>query len=517
MKKINIYILLIWIFTFALASWAAIRLIIHASAYLSYPLPVDDGEGHVLNQAVIISKGSLPYFPVSESPWIVSNYPPVFAFLSSLLFPFFKSYSLSADVTVFPGLIATRLISVISGIGICFLIGKISRISGGKFSLSILAGILFMAMPMVYFWFAIGKPDMLALALALLGFYIGLANLEKGNRLFLAVIPLVAAIFTRQSEIAAFAALAVFLFLKRDNRAVRFIIIYAVSIVVIAVLFQLITNGEFLRHIIIYTKTQSDPNRLLNTWKHFFTRFSIVFVLVLFTMIRRFLKGKISAIELYFFFAACVALTSGKVGSDMNYFLEAIATGLAILAFYASTDFSISAGTKTGFAVAGLIFLVALDFAFIHDDRYLSYVPIKTDINSDTLGDMEVGDILIGIIKKQKKVLSEDEAFCVISGKEVYFNPFIMTELSKEGLWDQSDFVKSIEDKEYDMIILRFDVNSPNHGDKPDKNNAGWDRWTEQMEEAIRRNYRNFAVFPLRRQWYVYYPLTEENLKRFNS
>jgi hypothetical protein len=203
-----------------------------------------------------------------------------------------------------------------------------------------------------------------------------------------------------------------------------------------------------------------------------------------------------------------ISLTSGKVGSDMNYFLETIITAQILLALF-FTELSKETIRQAGTAIASiLVFLIALDFAFLHDNRVYSYDPIRKPIKQGESTDWDYASVLVSMIKQQPgKILSEDEAFASICRKEVVFNPFIMSELSKEGLWDQTDFVNSIKNQEYDLIILRFLVTNPNNEDKPSRGGyAGWDRWTEEMEQAIKENYSNFAVIPLRRQWYIYYP-----------
>jgi hypothetical protein len=96
----------------------------------------------------------------------------------------------------------------------------------------------------------------------------------------------------------------------------------------------------------------------------------------------------------------------------------------------------------------------------------------------------------------------------------VLFNPFIMSEMSREGIWDQGPFVQSIENREYDLIMLRFIVGDPASDDRPGAGTyAGWDRFTESMEAAIEDNYEiDFDISPIymRRLWFIYRPIQEE-------
>ena len=511
MKSKSTYSLIIGTIGFLLAVWACVRLGIHVFAYLGYPLPLDDGEGHVLNQAIIIAAGQLPYPPINTAPYIVSNYPPLFPALAASTFQFLGEMPVMSGVSVFPGLIVTRLISVLSGLAIAFLIYRVSIKSGGNSDTSAIASLLFLAMPIVYFWFAIGKPDLLAIFLGLLGLYIGIVNLENKNRFYLALIPLVLAVFTRQSEIAPFLALAIYLVYKKDKRAATFAIYYIGAIIVITVILQILTNGEYLRHIIIYTRTQYYLARLWSTWSFFILNASLLLIVAFAHSIREFSRRAVSPVLLYFLFAFLISLTSGKVGSDMNYFFETIVAAHILLAVFLNYLLKQKMEFSGSLIATGLVFLIALDYAFIHDNRIYSHQPNKDDRAN--------GTILVSMIKDQEgPILSEDEGFVAVCGKEVQFNPFIMTELSKEGIWDQTDFVNSINNKKYDLLILRFDVTDPNHRDKPGVgSHAGWDRWTEEMEEAIQKNYKNYAIIPMRRQLYVYLPLRPEIIEKYGK
>lgn len=507
MKIKNTYSNLIETAGIVLSIWAVVRLLIHVYDYLRFPLALDDGEGHVLNMAILISKGTLPYLPISEPPYIVTNYPPFFPALSSLFLKFSGNINLTPDISVFSGLIVTRLISIIAGFGIVYLIYKCSlRLKVERESAFIVA-LLFLAMPVVYFWFAIGKPDMFAIFLGLLGLYMAIANLERGKSLYLSLIPFVLAIFTKQNEIAPFAAVVVFLMFRRDRRWLWLLISYFVSIAVITVILQLVTHGEFLKHIIAYTKTEFYLERLIATWKFFAGYFLIPLAITLTVTVTAFIKRNFNPAHLYFIFSLLVSLTSGKVGSDMNYFIESIIAGHIVLGFALGDWFRAretsqnSNGINLRLIASVLVLIVALDYSFVHDKRIFSYTPTRNDYIS--------GSVIINEIKNASgMILSEDEGFAAVSGKEVMLNPFIMSELAKEGIWDQTDFVNMIKEKKFDLIVLRFEITDLNHPDKPMVGGyAGWDRWTVEMEDAIRENYSRYAQIPMRRMWFLYHPI----------
>ncbi|MBN2047889.1 MAG: hypothetical protein JW750_08615, partial [Anaerolineaceae bacterium] len=75
----------------------------------------------------------------------------------------------------------------------------------------------------------------------------------------------------------------------------------------------------------------------------------------------------------------------------------------------------------------------------------------------------------------------EHMAMVVTSGRPLMFQPFEYKMMVIGGLWDQTDFVRSIENQEYDLILL-YD--------------PGWDsrngRWTPEQLEAIETYYRAY-------------------------
>lgn len=151
-----------------------------------------------------------------------------------------------------------------------------------------------------------------------------------------------------------------------------------------------------------------------------------------------------------------------------------------------------------------LLFPAALAQAgLIEGNRPLSFTPGADDYLS--------GGNIVEILSQAKgPILSEDEGFCLLSGHQVVFNPFIMSELAREGIWDQRPFVEWIRSKGPEIIMLRFDVNDPYSDDRPGAgSNAGWDRWTEEMERVIGDSYeidKTVSPLQMRRLWFIYRP-----------
>ena len=147
----------------------------------------------------------------------------------------------------------------------------------------------------------------------------------------------------------------------------------------------------------------------------------------------------------------------------------------------------------------------------IEGNRTLSFSPMPDDYYAGS----KIASILSNA---EGPILSEDEGFCLISGHEVVFNPFIMSELAREKVWDQGPFVEWIKQGGPRVIMLRFDVNDPNNDDRPGAGgNAGWDRFTKEMESAISESYEiDGTVSPIymRRLWFIYRPKAHDSTCR---
>jgi hypothetical protein len=67
-----------------------------------------------------------------------------------------------------------------------------------------------------------------------------------------------------------------------------------------------------------------------------------------------------------------------------------------------------------------------------------------------------------------------------LRGRRIYFQPFEMTQLSRDGDWDQRPFVEDISNEKFPVIMIW----SP-----PFAREIKRDRWTPRMLEAIHDHY----------------------------
>jgi hypothetical protein len=476
----------------------------HAIRYLAFPYPLDDGEGFVLNQAVRLASHLPLYPPLGGSPYVVTNYPPVHALLLSIF----------TDPTS-PGFFMGRMISVLSTALIALAANGIVRKITGNRMAGVIAGILAIASPVVYFWGALLRVDMLASALTLAGLWIAIS--QKGWKMLWSVPLLVAALYTRQSSVEAALAIALALIFNAGEigntsaevrkRGIVFTILWILGAGFVLAVTQMVTHGEFWRHTVEYTKTQFFPGRIWSAAEWILPSHAMMLLLAIFALPRTLANPKRKVLGYFFAASVATALLSGKVGSDLNYFIN-LAMASALLAGCLFADFaeSVKAPEKRPqwIMAALLLFPAAIaQSGLIEGSRMLSFTPIQDDYYA--------GSKIVDILNAEPgPILSEDEGFCLLSHHEVVFNPFIMSELAREKIWDQTVFVDWIRSGGPRIIMLRFDVNDPNNDDRAGAGgNAGWDRWTVEMEKAISDTYeidKTVSPIYMRRTWYIYRP-----------
>ena len=476
----------------------------HSIRYLMFPYPLDDGEGFCLNQAALIASGKSLYPPINDLPWLVTNYPPVFPFLLSIFVD-------PENIRLVPG----RFLSTIATIVMCIATAGCVKAVTGDRRAAWIAALTVASSSVVFFWGSLVRIDILATALGMVGLWIASAN--RGWWKFWALPFVLAALFTRQSSVEVALAIAVGLFLTNKDqkepgagsriKAIVFLMIWAAGIALIVLALQIWSHGEFWNHAVAYTRTRFFLERLVSNAQWIFQTHSLMLILAIIALPAAFADNRRRTIAAFFLASIGTAMLSGKVGSDLNYFLNLIAASGCLIGCFAADVIAAAKRTESrpAWVVPALILIPAMLFqsGLLTGFRALSFTPTGDDYSR--------GKMIVEILESTPgPILCEDEGFCLLSDHEVFFNPFIMSELAREGTWDQTPFVNSIRNKEFGIIMLRFNVYLDDHDDKPGVGGyAGWDRFTPEMEAAIRENYepdRAVGRIYMRRDWHFYRP-----------
>jgi len=170
--------------------------------------------------------------------------------------------------------------------------------------------------------------------------------------------------------------------------------------------------------------------------------------------------------------SAAAAVLIGKVGSDVNYLVElsaalALAAG-ALIARYAS---------RPGARCVLLLALAAQVAIMIQASQYI-YADLQADVIDQRGGLARLEEI---VDNSKGPVLADEYAGLLpLDGRRIYLQPFEMTQLQRDGRWDQGPLLRSIERQEFPAILI---------WKPPYAAGIQRERWTKEMLEAVEENY----------------------------
>lgn len=458
--------------------------------FLTYPHDVNSGEGLIIGRAFSLSVGDPVYTPISAEPFIVMNYTPLFEWIISLFFRILG-----------PTMWVGRSLSILSTIIAGFFIGRIVYNYNENTVAAYIAGFLFFVSGWVRSWSVLCRVDMFAIMLVCIGLYLFTrpSNRMSVKSILWCAIVFLAAIFTRQSLISAPIACFLFVFFKglldldkdADKYNLKTAVKFAVSLIgfggIITTLFYLFTNGEFYLHTFTYTLDGFSFKQYIDWVLKFLSSHGIIVALSLAYVIYCFIQRRLSVIILFWILAGLVTITASKAGSSINYFIE----------FWAATCM-----------VMGVILGGALRDTKLLPERFFKNLIIiglllvqlivlskSTDLSVPDASQIEMGDKIVKYVQEAKgEVLLEYPGYAIQNYKSNIYHPYTMTSLANRGLWDQSKFVQDIESQRFDLIVV---------------SGIGmqYNRWTQEMKEAIRGAYVRVDSVPCFELSYFHYSI----------
>lgn len=442
-----------------------------AVAAIRFPYELDYGEGIVWQQMRLIVAGK-GYAPIDAFPAIVFHYPPVYHLLTAAL----------AGATGMDELAAGRALSVTGTVVAAGFVGLIARhlvrFGAGAAASSIcglIAGAIVFSMAPVVQWSTLMRVDMVALALTFAGVYFGLRALNRPGFVIAASLCFVAAVYTKQSAVAAPAAVFATLLFVRPRTALAGIATAIVVGLTVLAFLHVATDGGFVRHIFLYNLNRLDPSRLGGVAAAWGVKalylvvagFGVVRYLRSratfhggggFEQIRRRMTASpadsaFSMVLVHALFSTLTLVMVAKSGSNINYMLEwacvlAILVGAALReAAKAATDPSPGASSTRSPIMICLLPLVVASQAML--------LPTARDNGAIVLPARQVEfDMLVQLVSEAPQpVVSDDMVVVLRGGKPVVWEPAIFAELASTGLWNEAPFVRRIETGEFAFFI----------------------------------------------------------------
>lgn len=433
---------------------------------LCYPLDAAYGEGILLNQAQLLSRGLPIYKSVHDYPYTVAIYTPLYYVVMAVLFKV-------AGVSLLVG----RALSLLAALAIGAMIYTLVHKNSGQRFIAACAALLFYSFPLVR-WETLFRPDMLAVALSLAGIFVFTRG-QGDRRLYLAGSLFVASFLTKQTYVTGLLAVTAFLFLTDLRSALKFIG-WTSSLTLLALTcFQILSGGWFLFDTVVLNSNALSFQRMGAAFL-VIVIFELPFVMIVVAYLGFARRKDDMLFALYLAATAWHLFATAKAGSASNYLLEpqaalSIMVGLALQWLLAKKRLPFTNRPLWNrFAFIGLVYLAII--TVFTSGELLVRVANASEARV-TL------PRLTKIVKSVPgPVLSDDISLLVLAGKPVYFEPFLFSLLAKEGKWDPRPLVARIRAQEYDLLVLGHELSrplSPYHGIESWHN----DLWSEMRAQ----------------------------------
>lgn len=450
---------------------------------LSFPYPLDYGEGPLLAHAVRLAHGDPVYVvPGAAPPWTVVNYPPVYPLLNAV-----------GSMLAGPAYWYGRLLSMLGAVAAATFAGLIvAQLTRDRVA-ALVTALLMPAVPYLGYWAALARVDALALAFSLAGLWCVVRQPTSNRWLIAAVVLLTAAAYTRQTYLLV-APVAAFCWLWPDGRrrALGFAAALAGSVLVLGLALNLATAGGFWFNVVTANVNAFDWTLLTAYLTDIGSHVPVLVLLLVaggIVGIRRQQQSTRLLIP-YALSALVIVLTSGKEGSNVNYLLEfgtalCLASGLLLAAVRSSPR------ARTAVLVALLLQSLLL---LVAPHGYYGYLGSLVDNRAVPARISAVVTASGGPI-----LADEDAGFLPINGDPIVLQTFEFRQLALAGVWDQTPLLTSIENRTYPLIMIYTNGRSPSVLEQ---------RWTPEMLTAIHANYRQTEVIDRggRRKTLIYEP-----------
>lgn len=449
-----------------------------------FPYLLDYGEAPLVDQAMRLANGLDIYrADLAEPPYTISNYSPVYVAFMAL---FLKRFG--------PVFWVGRLISALSAWGVAILIGCILYRFTQDRQAAWLGGLFFFSIPYVVQWSGFARIDLLALFLSMAGLAclvrpfpppVAENSRTKERLRFLAGgLFILLAIYTRQSYALAAPMAAFFgLWFAGGGKNWRENLLRACALVILVgglglLFFALLngwTRGGFYFNIVTSNVNEFGIERLTDNLRRLWRTLPVLLGMGGFSMLLSPCRRRIWAFTTpYLVGAALSALTIGKIGSNINYFLElCVALSLALGSVVAWSRQSQPSHFFRA-AILGFLIFQCVRALPVTLNEYIRNI----EVHYQRLPDLERLENLV--VEADGLILAdEDMGMLTLNNRPLYLQPFEVTQLAAAGVWDQEPLLESIRNHEFEFILIHYweGIYQP------------MERWTPEMFSAIFQYY----------------------------
>jgi hypothetical protein len=451
---------------------------------LPYPFGLDYGEGVVWQQALTLVDGTA-YGRLQTLPATPFNYPPFYHLVVLL------GRSLSGADILAVGRAVSALAAVLSGVASAGLIWRVVGGTRGALAGMLVGGLLPISEMPAIAWSGLMRVDGLAVALGLVGLWIGgrAAVSPSARRWAMAV--LVLAVYTKQTMILApLAFLAGLAWVDRRAAWGALGFGFLVAVPPLLVLMAM-SDGRVVLHLLVINVTNRFdagfiPAVLGNMRYALATGAIAAGMLLICAVLNRTQRPDLRdprhftllllCLNVAFMTVNIVALA--KSGSGNNYMLGPLYAVCPLVGVALAWTMR-----RNWHGLLAPVLAAALLGQFW---RSPPFPPLSA------LAEAPRRAVLEAVRATDGNILAEDPSILLRAGRRYDFEPAMMTELASTGWWDEHDFVSAIQTHRYALLVLE--------GEDGDEYYDA--RFTPAMRAAIRTAYpriERLGNFRLRR------------------
>jgi 4-amino-4-deoxy-L-arabinose transferase-like glycosyltransferase len=473
---------LLW-FTVAVFVLYLVIYVVYAVALFQFPYDYDQGEGFELNDSLLFLQGQWPYRSNEVFPFYASNYPPLFHWLVMPLFLIFG-----------PTLTAGRVLSFIVTLLIAFLVGWVVHSKTRDKPIAAISGLMVLASNFIYHVGPLYRQHMTMVLFELLA-VIAISKYDDPKRgkwfIFLSMVMLLAAGYTKQLSAATAAAVLFFLFLRAPKKAVIAGIGLALVAGSIFLLIDAATQGQWFVNTITANANLYDYRQAIDLYRQFFTLHFFTTSLAIAYSAYQLYWDRLSAYTIWFGFTLINSALAGKWGAGESYFATAIVAS-CILSGFAVVKLKEALSIKRPRAALLVSFLIPLLYlAQAYSLRHLptdgpifgpladlvgvgrgasvySGYPYYDSIGYTQVGhlptseDTSAGDRIVSMIKATgKPALTEEAMLALRADQPVVTNPTQLLNLWNNNALDPTELIAAIDRQDYGLVVLRAQFYPP--------------------------------------------------------
>ena len=482
---------------------------IYAFALFQFPFDYDQGEGFELMDTVLFSQGQWPYRDNNSFPFYSSNYPPLFHIVIVPLVWLFGPQYWTGRLVSWVGTLITAV----------FISYGVHRV-GKRWWLSALSGLAFLASNYVYHVGPLFRQHMFmvmfeTVAVVLLVQTFDREELEKrpfNKRIFLVMLLLLAAGYTKQLAYATVAAVFIFMFIRQPKRAVVWAIPFAAVTGLVFLWINISTDGYWFLNTVTANINPFVPGQAEGLFRQWFRLHIVITIVAAIFAVYQLYFERLSAYSIWFVIAVANSVTAGKWGAGESYFATAIAascilTGIAfshLLDWTKNAKQPFLAPKQRRFAVQ-LIISLLIPTLFLFQGWRMFHMPTHTPVLQTIAGALgqptevfiapqtscsaprepesipyvdAAGVSLLGrppspadtaagieitnfIAEGETSAFSEDAGFNFYLGREIITNPTQLLNLYNNNQVDLTEMLAMLNDQAFESVVLRAQFYPP--------------------------------------------------------